>query len=140
MAGRARGIALSERGRGRELPLPTRDPYGRGSVVVTALEGASSRVRIEGRFSLGWIGRLTRDQVDFVGLLLARRNNLQQLATDLGISYNTARARFDEIVTALGAPSAPSSTSPPRSSREELLRLVAAGELSIDDAEAQLGD
>lgn len=133
--------------RAGELPLPTRDPFGRGPVVVTALEGVASGVRIEGRFSLGWMGRLTREQLDLVGLLLARRNNLQQLAADLGISYNTVRARFDDIVAAIGAvpgasPEAASAAGVGAANdrRRALLDRLAAGDVDVDAAEQELRD
>jgi hypothetical protein len=119
------------------LPLPTRDPFGHGGeLVVTRLESPSTGVSIEGRFTLGWLGRLTPEQLDFVGLLLARRNNLQRLATDLGIAYNTARNRFEEIVTALGAgppDDAPTAPAPTRATRADVLRRVEAGELTPEE-------
>jgi hypothetical protein len=122
-----------------ELPLPTQDPFGRGPLVVTRLESPTTGTVIEGRFGLGWIGRLTREQLDLVGLLLVRRNNLQQLATDLGVSYNTIRARFYDLVDALGA-DAPATA--PRAAAgpdvKDVLRRLAAGELSTDEASAEL--
>jgi hypothetical protein len=123
-----------------EIPLPVRDPFGKGPLVVTRLESTGTGVTIEGRFTLGWIGRLTREQLDFVGILLARRNNLQQLATDLGLSYNTVRARFDDIVEALDGV-APPAPRPPRErggSKVDLLRRLASGEIDPDEAEAVL--
>jgi hypothetical protein len=71
-------------------------------MVVTRLWCPASGVTVEGEFELGWVGKLSPDQLDFVGLLLRARNNLQRLAADLGVSYNTARSRLDEIVGALG--------------------------------------
>ena len=112
----------------RLQPLPTRDPFAPGdgrALVVTRLESPDTGVTIEGHFSLGWLGRLTPEQLDFVGLLLARRNNLQRLANDLDIAYNTARNRFEEIVVALGG------TRPP--TRAEVLRKVEAGELTPEE-------
>ena len=128
------------------LPLPTRDPFGRGRLVVTRLESEDTGVVIEGQFGLGWVGELTREQLDFVGLLLARRNNLQQLADDLGVAYNTARARLDDIVAAVVAaqPVLPAAPPPPRRSRaadpavQELLQKLAAGELSVDEVDERL--
>ena len=108
--------------------LPTSDPFdpsGAGELVVTRLENPATGTAIEGRFSLGWMGRLTPEQLDFVGLLLARRNNLQRLATDLDIAYNTARNRFEEIVVALGGSRPPT--------RAEVLRKVEAGELTPEE-------
>ncbi len=115
------------------LPLPTQDPFGGGELEVTRLVSPTTGVAIEGRFTLGWMGRLTPDQLELVGLLLARRNNLQRLATDLGIAYNTARARFEEIVEALGgAPAADDDA--PKPTRRDVLRRVKAGELTPEEA------
>ena len=128
-----------------ELPLPTRDPFGRGPLVVTALEGVATGVKIEGRFSLGWVGQLSREQLDFVGLLLSRRNNLQQLADDLGVAYNTARARLDDIVAAVAAAQPQIAPAPPPrrpqpadSAIQELLEKLAAGEVTVDEVEQSL--
>ena len=126
-----------------EIPLPTQDPFGRGPLVVTSLEGTVSGTVLQGRFSLGWMGRLSREQLDLVGLLLARRNNLQQLAADLGIAYNTLRARFDDIVEAVAQEAPPTST--PRAAapaanpaRREVLRALANGDLTPEEALAAL--
>jgi hypothetical protein len=116
------------------LPLPTRDPFGGGDLVVTRLESATTGVAIEGRFGLGWVGRLTPEQLELVGLLLARRNNLQRLAGDLGIAYNTARARFEEVVVALGGAPDDAPAPAPAPSRRDVLRRVKAGELTPEEA------
>jgi hypothetical protein len=91
----------------------------------------SSGVTIEGRFSLGWIGRLTADQLAFVGLLAMNRGNLQKVAADLDVSYNTARNRMDEIAAALGGP--PPAPEPPAAHNSALDQL-AAGEISVEEA------
>src|SRR5215469_7396624 len=86
-------------------PLITRDPVSGSELIVTRLESPQSGIVIEGRFSLGWIGRLTREQLDFVELLVMYRGNIQKLAQEMNIAYNTARSRLDTIVTALGGTS-----------------------------------
>jgi hypothetical protein len=121
----------------RLLPLITRDPSTGGELIVTRLEGVDSGVVIEGRFDLGWIGRLTREQLDFVGLLLRYRTNLQKLADELGIAYNTARSRLDEVVEALGATAEPPNVASYEAKKAVIGRL-AAGELSVDEALAAL--
>src|SRR6266567_3935405 len=83
-------------------PLITRDPVSGNELIVTRLESPQSGIVIEGQFSLGWIGRLTREQLDFVELLVKNRGNIQKLAQELDMAYNTARSRLDEIVMALG--------------------------------------
>lgn len=118
------------------IPLPTRDPFGTGSVVVTRIQIPESGMVIEGSFSLGWMARLTREQLDFVGLLLERRNNLQRLANDLGLAYNTVRARFEEVVQAIGG--VPDDDTGAR--RRQILEELAAGQIGVDAAHAALRD
>lgn len=115
-------------------PLLTRDPASGAELVVTRLECPESGVVIEGRFTLGWIGRLTPEQLDFVGLLLRNRNNLQKLATDLGVAYNTARSRLDDIVAALGGAPEPATPEPDEAGRTDVLDKLAGGELSYEEA------
>lgn len=109
------------------LPLPTRDPFSGDELIVTRLESVSTGVRVEGRFRLGWIGRLSGQQIEFVGLLLRHRTNLQRLASELGIGYNTARARLDEIVSALEGQGQ-------AASRADVLARLAAREITVDEA------
>lgn len=115
-------------------PLITRDPVSGSELVVTRLESPESGIVIEGRFNLGWIGRLTREQLDFVELLVKNRGNIQKLAADLDIAYNTARSRLDEIVTALGG--VPEGNN--RVDRRVILDRLAAKEISIEEALRQL--
>jgi hypothetical protein len=111
-------------------PLITRDPVSGGELIVTRLECPGSGIVIEGRFSLGWIGRLTVEQLEFAGLLVRHRGNVQKVAAELGVAYNTARNRLDDIVAALGGPA----EGEERPDRLEVLNRLAAGE--IDFAEA----
>jgi len=85
-------------------PLITRDPVTGGELVVTRLMSPQSGIVIEGTFTLGWIGKLTPEQLEFVGVLLRHRGNVQRAAAELGIAYNTARNRLEEIASALGGP------------------------------------
>ena len=112
-------------------PLLTRDPASGDELIVTRLECPTSGTKIEGRFSLGWIGALTPEQLDFVGLLLKHRNNLQKLANELGVAYNTARSRLDEVVAAIGGSGEPDAAD---SGAREAIDKLASGELSFDDA------
>ena len=111
-------------------PIITRDPVSGNELTVTRLECPQSGIVIEGQFSLGWIGRLTREQLDFVELLVKNRGNIQKLAQDLDIAYNTARSRLDEIVTALGG--APEGDG--RADRRIVLDRLAAKEISVEEA------
>jgi hypothetical protein len=111
-------------------PLITRDPVSGNELIVTRLECPQSGIVIEGQFSLGWVGRLTREQMDFVELLVKNRGNIQKLAADLDIAYNTARSRLDEVVTALGG--APENDG--RVDRRMILDRLASKEISVEEA------
>jgi hypothetical protein len=86
-------------------PLITRDPITGEELTVTRLENKSRGLVMEGEFSLGWIGQLSPEQLEFAGLLLRHRGNVQKLAENLSVSYNTARSRLDAIVEAITPPS-----------------------------------
>jgi hypothetical protein len=120
----------------RHLPLITHDPASGAELIVTRLECPQSGVVIEGRFDLGWIAKLTPEQLDFVGLLLRYRTNLNKLSDELGVAYNTVRSRLDDVVEALGGP--PDAEAAPAPNRSEILSKIASGELSVDDAIAAL--
>ena len=111
-------------------PLITKDPVTGGELIVTRLECPQSGILIEGKFSMGWIARLTPEQLVFVGFLVKQRGNLQKVAADLDVSYNTARNRMDEIVAAL-------EDVPARKvaiDRMAVLDRLSAGELSFEEA------
>jgi hypothetical protein len=116
------------------LALITRDPASGGELIVTRLESPESGVVIEGAFSLGWIAQLTPEQLEFVGAFLRTRGNVQKLAAESGVAYNTARSRLDEIVRALGVPVEPEDTAV----RSETLDLLASGEIEFDEAMRRL--
>lgn len=73
---------------------------------------------------------LTDEDRDVLRVFLASRGNMKELERHLGVSYPTARARFDALLTKIGidrpAPAAPS--------RVELMEQVARGEIDIDEA------
>lgn len=112
-------------------PLITQDPLTGAELIVTRLECPQSGIVIEGKFSLGWMARLTPEQLAFVGQLVKHRGNIQKLSGELNVAYNTARNHLDDIVTALESP-------PPapkqRSDRLKILRMLSAGEITFESA------
>ena len=111
-------------------PLITHDPVNGDELIVPRLEGQRSGIVIEGRFSLDWMGRLTPQQLTFVGLLVKHRGNIQRLAAELNVAYNTARNHLDEIVAVLEYPPEYEGASEPSNVLEQLSK----GEISFEDA------
>jgi hypothetical protein len=107
-----------------------------GELIVTRLECPASGIVIEGQFSLGWIGALTPEQLEFVGQLVRHRGNVQRLAGELGVAYNTARSRLDAIVAALGGPTGDSGAAEggERPPAADVLDRLKTGELNFDEA------
>ncbi|HEX8996374.1 MAG TPA: DUF2089 domain-containing protein [Ktedonobacterales bacterium] len=124
-------------GNGARAPLHrliTRDPVSGGELIVTRLESPQSGLVIEGAFSLGWIGRLTPEQLEFVGHLVRSRGNVQKVAADLNIAYNTARNRLDDIVAALESPNEDTRGDRGEARRTDVLRRLSTGEIEFDEA------
>ncbi len=117
-------------------PLITHDPVSGGELIVTRLECPQSGIVIEGAFSLGWIGRLTPEQLEFVGVLVRQRGNVQKVAADLDVAYNTARNRLDDVVAALGV--AVERDDADQDRRNDALQRLAAGEIEFDEAMRQV--
>src|SRR3712207_2744352 len=102
-------------------PLPTTCPVCAGPFHAERLGCELCRSALEGHFALGWLGRLTREQLDFVGLLVKNRGNINAVASELKIAYNTARSRLDDIGAALAYSVAPAEQ---RKSRREVLEQL----------------
>jgi hypothetical protein len=122
-------------------PLITRDPVTGSELLVTRLEAPQSGLVIEGTFSLGWMGRLTPEQLEFVGHLVRNRGNVQKVAAEMNIAYNTARNRLDDIVAALNMPDTASevaSAEKERERRAKVLRRLSRGEIEFDEAMRRL--
>ena len=118
-------------------PLLTRDPVTGEELTVTRLENRARGLVIEAEFSLGWIAKLTPDQLEFAGLLLRYRGNVQKLANEMGVAYNTARSRLDAIVEALGgSPDVPDSAKPDKVDvdKSSILEQLEKGEISFEAA------
>jgi hypothetical protein len=74
---------------------------------------------------------------DLLRVFLASRGNMKELERHLGVSYPTARARFEDLLRKLGLAPAPTGPAKP-DPRLETLRAVAAGELDVDSAREAL--
>lgn len=112
-------------------PLMTNCPITGKPMIVTRLECPESGIVIEGQFSMGWIGLLTAEQLEFVQLMVKNRGNINMVASDLKIAYNTARSRLDDIVATMGyAAPAPEY----QHDRRTVLDRLAAKEISVEDA------
>ena len=125
--------------RRERYPLITHDPFTGEELTVTRLENKARGLVLEGEFSLGWIARLSPEQLEFAGVLLRYRGNVQKLAMEMGVAYNTARSRLDDIVEALGGSSDAEPTfEKPKVNANDILSKLEAGEVTYEQAMAAL--
>lgn len=71
-------------------------------LAVTRLHCRSCGTTLEGDFSVGRFGRLSRDQLTLLESFLRSRGNLRDMERELSISYPTVRGRVEALVRALG--------------------------------------
>jgi hypothetical protein len=77
-------------------------PVCTSELAVTRLRCGECGTTIEGEFSVGRFGRLSREQTQVLESFLRSRGNLRDMERELGISYPTVRARVESLVRALG--------------------------------------
>jgi len=116
-------------------------PVCAGELAVTRLRCSSCGTTLEGEFSVGRFGRLSREQMTLLESFLRSRGNLRDIERELGISYPTVRARVEALVRALGfgprdddTDGADDETPSQPASREEILERLAPREISAEDA------
>jgi hypothetical protein len=99
-------------------------------LALTRLSCPSCDTELSGGFATCEFCVLSNDDRDVLRVFLASRGNMKELERHLGVSYPTARARFDALLSKIGIerPAAPSPT------RVELMEQVARGEIDIDEA------
>ena len=113
---------------------PTNCPVCNTRLAVTRLSCPSCSTELSGAFASCEFCVLTDEDRDVLRVFLASRGNMKDLERHLGVSYPTARARFDALLARLGIerPAAPAP------SRVELMEQVARGEIDIDEAMRRL--
>src|SRR5262245_30237972 len=77
-------------------------PVCAGELAVTRLHCRSCGTTLEGDFSVGRFGRLSREQLSLLESFLRSRGNLRDMERELGISYPTVRSRVEQLVRSLG--------------------------------------
>ncbi len=101
---------------------------------LTRLGCRGCGTEISGDFEACEFCALTTEERQTLRVFLASRGNMRELERHLGVSYPTARARFDQLLARLGI----ERSAAPAPGRLELLEAVARGELPVDEALAHL--
>src|SRR6202521_4882445 len=109
---------------------PSSCPVCNHRLATTRLTCPECSTELSGAFTSCEFCVLTDEDRDVLRVFLASRGNMKELERPPGVSYPTARARFDALLAKIGidrpAPAAPS--------RVELMEQVARGKIDIDEA------
>jgi hypothetical protein len=116
---------------------PSNCPVCNSKLALTRLSCPSCETELSGAFAQCEFCVLTDEDRDVLRVFLASRGNMKDLERHLGVSYPTARARFDTLLTKLGIERGPITAS---ASRLELMEQVARGEIDIDEAMKRLAE
>jgi hypothetical protein len=139
-------------GRARQGYRPPRDcPVCSSRLEITQLGCPSCGTGLVGRFQPCDFCALDDADLQMLKVFLASRGNMRDLERHLGVSYPTARARFDDLLRRLdlapsGGPAAPDRASAPDGvdaagdDRLATLRALAEGRLDVDSAKDALAD
>jgi len=120
-------------------------PVCSGELAVTRLHCRSCGTTLEGEFSVGRFGRLTREQLVLLESFLRSRGNLRDMERELGISYPTVRSRVEALIRALGfgprdgdestdETPAEAGATDAAAARQSILERLARHEITADDA------
>lgn len=125
-------------------------PVCEHELSITRLHCRSCGTALEGEFSVGRFGRLSREQMTLLESFLRSRGNLKEMERELGISYPTVRGRVDALVRALGLGDGDDSPAVQRTdatagtaedgpaTRRSILEQLARHEISAEDAATAL--
>src|SRR5437899_3890754 len=115
--------------RNRRPPLNC--PVCNERLALTRLSCPACNTELSGGFATCEFCVLSNEDRDVLRVFLASRGNMKDLERHLGVSYPTARARFDALLTKLGIDRPAAAPSP---TRVEPMEQVARGEIDVDEA------
>jgi hypothetical protein len=130
----------------RHIHRPPRECPVCGELLsVTRLGCPGCGTELSGLFAACAFCALSQDERDVLSVFLASRGNMRKVEKHLGVSYPTARQRFADLLAKVGiaedsaetADDAPAEQ-PAAGDRDQVLGRLAAGQISVDEAEALL--
>lgn len=99
-------------------------------LALTRLSCRACGTELSGEFESCEFCSLGRDDREVLRVFLASRGNMKELERHLGVSYPTARARFDGLLARLGL----AAERPAPSPKIDLLERLAKGEIDVEQA------
>jgi hypothetical protein len=104
-------------------------------LALTRLSCEQCGTELSGVFGACDFCALGEEDRDVLRVFLSSRGNMKDVERHLGVSYPTARSRFDALLGRLGlAPAPEPAPDPTRAERLEVLEKLARGEVDVDAA------
>ena len=110
---------------------PSTCPVCTQELITTRLTCPGCHTEISGTFSACRYCQLTGDDQLLLEVFLRSRGNLRDVQAHLGVSYPTARQRFNDLLTRLGLDE-------PVADPREVMNDLAAGRISVEEAQSIL--
>ncbi|MFW5713278.1 MAG: DUF2089 domain-containing protein [Brevefilum sp.] len=117
--------------------LPHRCPSCSGSLEVSELSCTECDTVVRGHYSLSPLCRLSPESLNFLESFILNRGNVKEMERNTGQSYWAIRRRLDEVIAGMDLSS---EKVPPEGHdrRQEILRRLQSGEISVREAAVQL--
>lgn len=112
-------------------PAPSSCPVCTQELITTRLTCPSCHTEISGTFAHCRYCQLTGEDQELLAVFLRSRGNLRDVQAHLGVSYPTARQRFNELLGRLGLDE-------PVADPKDVMQELAAGRISVEQAQALL--
>jgi hypothetical protein len=125
------------RGDGHEHRAPSDCPVCGDRLSVTRLGCGNCGTELAGVFSPCAFCSLNETETEMLRVFLASRGNLRDLEKHLGVSYPTARLKFNQLLEKLGL-AGTTEAAPAELTRDQVLAEVASGALSPTEAASLL--
>jgi len=106
--------------------------------VVTGCGCRECGTGISGQFRMCSYCGLNDDELEMLRVFLVSRGNMRELERHLGVSYPTTRQRFGDLLAKLGFEDPAAAGR--KADRDKVLADLAAGRLTVDEAESLLQD
>ena len=115
---------------------PSACPVCGDVLAVTRLGCQACGTELAGLFAPCDYCALDAKESELLRVFLGSRGNLREVEKHLGVSYPTARARFNALLRTLGLAESDETPEEPRTTptRDQILSEVASGALSPDEA------
>jgi hypothetical protein len=113
----------------RKRHAPRSCPVCGERLALTRLGCPECETELSGMFEACEFCSLEADEREMLLVFLRSRGNMKELERHLGVSYPTARARFDRLLATLGIEDADEAPN-----RLELLEALSRGEIDVGQA------